>query len=54
MIVRAKITFVGPQNYKNKIVIQAQERSHAAQARLQSAMRRVRRRMRLKMLVSQR
>jgi hypothetical protein len=49
--VRTKITYVDPQNLKNKIVVHAYERSEPAQAHLLAAMRRMRRRMRMKMLV---
>ncbi|MBA8876751.1 hypothetical protein FHW16_000433 [Phyllobacterium myrsinacearum] len=48
---RAKITYVDPQNYKSKIVVQAYGRSEPAQAHLLATMRRIRRRMRMKLLV---
>ncbi|MBA8901375.1 hypothetical protein FHW17_002265 [Phyllobacterium sp. P30BS-XVII] len=48
---RSKITYVDQKNYKNKIVVQAYGRSETAQAHLLAAMRRMRRRMRMKMLV---
>lgn len=51
MVVRAKITYVDPQNYKNNIFVRAQGRSEMAHAHLQATMRRLRRRMRMKMLV---
>lgn len=51
MVVRAKITYVDPQNHKNKIFVRAQGRSEMAHAHLQATVRRLRRRKRMKMLV---
>lgn len=50
MVVRARITYVDPQNHRNKICVRAQGCSEMAHAHFQAAMRRLRRRMRMKML----
>ncbi len=51
MVVRARITYVDPQNHRNKICVRAQGCSEMAHAHFQAAVRRLRRRMRMKMLV---